>query len=139
MGKILLIPAYIDEDYYDIQSNRMYIRGQESNQKVCVKMMRFPNTLDNLFTISEKGLIYSIMNDEYVRWGYRNGKPFINIPIRDKDKYVLSSINVIDLIAYNFIRDSDSYIERGYIPVTLNRNNTDLYYSNIVYALPSEV
>lgn len=137
---IILIPAYIDIDYYDLQTNRTYVRGDESSNVTCVKMMKYPGLLNNLYTISEKGLIYSIMNDEYIRWSIRNNIPFINIPLNISDnKFVMTSINIIDLMAYNFIRYCDSYIERGYKPIVLDRDYKNMKYSNIVYGLPSVI
>ena len=137
---IILIPAYIDIDYYDLQTNRTYIRGDESSNVTCVKMMKYPGLLNNLYTISEKGLIYSIMNDEYIRWSIRNNMPFINIPLNiSNDKFVMTSVNIIDLMAYNFIRYCDSYIERGYKPIVLDRDYKNMKYNNIVYGLPSVI
>ena len=137
---IILIPAYIDIDYYDLQTNRTYVRGDESTNVTCVKMMKYPGLLNNLYTISEKGLIYSIMNDEYIRWSIRNNIPFINIPLNISDnKFVMTSINIIDLMAYNFIRHCDSYIERGYKPIVLDRDYKNMKYNNIVYGLPSVI
>lgn len=137
---IILIPAYIDIDYYDLQTNRTYVRGDESTNVTCVKMMKYPGLLNNLYTISEKGLIYSIMNDEYIRWSIRNNMPFINIPLNiSNDKFVMTSVNIIDLMAYNFIRYCDSYIERGYKPIVLDRDYKNMKYNNIVYGLPSVI
>lgn len=137
---IILIPAYIDIDYYDLQTNRTYVRGDESSNVTCVKMMKYPGLLNNLYTISEKGLIYSIMNDEYIRWSIRNNIPFINIPLNiSNDKFVMTSVNIIDLMAYNFIRYCDSYIERGYKPIVLDRDFKNMKYNNIVYGLPSVI
>lgn len=137
---IILIPAYIDIDYYDLQTNRTYVRGDESGNVTCVKMMKYPGLLNNLYTISEKGLIYSIMNDEYIRWSIRNNMPFINIPLNiSNDKFVMTSVNIIDLMAYNFIRYCDSYIERGYKPIVLDRDYKNMKYDNIVYGLPSVI
>ena len=137
---IILIPAYIDIDYYDLQTNRTYVRGDESSNVTCVKMMKYPGLLNNLYTISEKGLIYSIMNDEYIRWSIRNNIPFINIPLNiSNDKFVMTSVNIIDLMAYNFIRYCDSYIERGYKPIVLDRDYKNMKYDNIVYGLPSVI
>lgn len=137
---IILIPAYIDIDYYDLQTNRTYVRGDESTNVTCVKMMKYPGLLNNLYTISEKGLIYSIMNDEYIRWSIRNNIPFINIPLNiSNDKFVMTSVNIIDLMAYNFIRYCDSYIERGYKPIVLDRDYKNMKYNNIVYGLPSVI
>lgn len=137
---IILIPAYIDIDYYDLQTNRTYVRGDESSNVTCVKMMKYPGLLNNLYTISEKGLIYSIMNDEYIRWSIRNNIPFINIPLNISDnKFVMTSVNIIDLMAYNFIRHCDSYIERGYKPIVLDRDCKNMKYNNIVYGLPSVI
>ena len=137
---IILIPAYIDIDYYDLQTNRTYVRGDESTNVTCVKMMKYPGLLNNLYTISEKGLIYSIMNDEYIRWSIRNNMPFINIPLNiSNDKFVMTSVNIIDLMAYNFIRYCDSYIERGYKPIVLDRDYKNMKYDNIVYGLPSVI
>ena len=137
---IILIPAYIDIDYYDLQTNRTYVRGDESSNVTCVKMMKYPGLLNNLCTISEKGLIYSIMNDEYIRWSIRNNIPFINIPLNiSNDKFVMTSVNIIDLMAYNFIRYCDSYIERGYKPIVLDRDYKNMKYNNIVYGLPSVI
>lgn len=137
---IILIPAYIDIDYYDLQTNRTYVRGDESSNVTCVKMMKYPGLLNNLYTISEKGLIYSIMNDEYIRWSIRNNIPFINIPLNiSNDKFVMTSVNIIDLMAYNFIRYCDSYIERGYKPIVLDRDYKNMKYNNIVYGLPSVI
>ena len=137
---IILIPAYIDIDYYDLQTNRTYVRGDESSNVTCVKMMKYPGLLNNLYTISEKGLIYSIMNDEYIRWSIRNNMPFINIPLNiSNDKFVMTSVNIIDLMAYNFIRYCDSYIERGYKPIVLDRDYKNMKYDNIVYGLPSVI
>ena len=137
---IILIPAYIDIDYYDLQTNRTYVRGDESTNVTCVKMMKYPGLLNNLYTISEKGLIYSIMNDEYIRWSIRNNIPFINIPLNiSNDKFVMTSVNIIDLMAYNFIRYCDSYIERGYKPIVLDRDYKNMKYDNIVYGLPSVI
>lgn len=137
---IILIPAYIDIDYYDLQTNRTYVRGDESSNVTCVKMMKYPGLLNNLYTISEKGLIYSIMNDEYIRWSIRNNMPFINIPLNiSNDKFVMTSVNIIDLMAYNFIRYCDSYIERGYKPIVLDRDYKNMKYNNIVYGLPSVI
>lgn len=137
---IILIPAYIDIDYYDLQTNRTYVRGDESSNVTCVKMMKYPGLLNNLYTISKKGLIYSIMNDEYIRWSIRNNIPFINIPLNISDnKFVMTSVNIIDLVAYNFIRNCDSYIERGYKPIVLDRDYKNMKYNNIVYGLPSVI
>lgn len=136
---IILIPAYIDIDYYDLQTNRTYVRGDESSNVTCVKMMKYPGLLNNLYTISEKGTIYSIMNDSYIKWKYISNIPFVYLPLRDETTFVSTPVNIIDIMAYNFIRDSERYIERGYIPIVLDRNADNMLYSNIVYGLPSEI
>ena len=127
------------DNYYDIINNRIFVRSDSGNNTECVKILQYPNVLKSLYTISENGKIYSIMNDDYISWGYRNYLPYVNLCCYHESTMgqVISSepFFIKDLLAYNYIANADDYLERGYRASYKDGNPRNNNYTNIMYIL----
>lgn len=122
---------------YDLVKNRTFVRGFKGsvNNKVeYVKMLVYPTVFDRLYTISEDGRIYSLMNDEYLSWGFRNKLPFVNLSCsKEQGIFTLEPFYIKDLVAYNYIANANDYIERGYEAIYIDGNSKNNNYQNIMY------
>ena len=127
----------MDNQTYDLVNNRIFVRGfKESISNIeCVKILKHPHVFDSLYTISESGKIYSMMNDNYLEWGIRSGYPFVNLTCKINDIISLEPFYIKDLVAYNYIADADSYLERHYKVINVDGNPMNNNYQNIMYIL----
>lgn len=126
------------DNYYDIINNRIHIRSDSINNQVeCVKVLQYPNVLKSLYTISENGKVYSIMNDDYISWGYRGGLPYVNLCCYHESNIgIVASIEpffIKDLMAYNYIANADNYLERGCKVMYKDGDPRNNNYTNIMY------
>lgn len=103
-----------------------------------VRILKYPTVLETLYTISEEGKVYSVMNDDYISWGYRSGLPYVNLCCyhEDNNGNIITSMEpfyIKDLVAYNYLDNADSYIERGYKTIYKDGNPNNNNYNNITY------
>lgn len=128
-------------EYYDIDSNRIFKDLNTINQNTernILKILRYPSVLEKLYLINQYGVVVNqVANTLLLPAMDEQGYPCYNLSssiIRnDKKVFANEKIRVVDLVAYNFIRNSESYLERGYIASNKNKILTDNYYTNIVY------
>ena len=125
----------MDNQIYDLVSNRIFVRGfkESINNIEYVKILKYPHVFDSLYTISESGKIYSMMNDNYLEWGIRNRYPFVNLTCKINGNISLEPFYIKDLVAYNYIADADSYLERRYKVINVDGNPMNNNYQNIMY------
>lgn len=130
----------MDNQIYDLVNNRIYIRGFNDSIKNIeyVKILKYPNVFDTLYTISESGKIYSMMNDSYLEWGIRNRLPYVNLTCKWDDIVSIEPFYIKDLVAYNYIANADSYLERRYKVINIDGNPMNNNYQNIMYISPEE-
>lgn len=133
------------EEYYDLNSNRIFIGGfkdlrtiQSTEGELIFKQVSYPTVTKKIYLINQYGIVINsvaktiqqpILDD--------NGFPCVGLSsfeeVNGKQCFSVSRYRIVDLVAYSFIRNSDVYLERGYIAFNKNRILTDNYYSNIEY------
>lgn len=128
-------------EYYDIDSNRIF-KGlntiNKNTEKNILKHLRYPSVLEKLYLINQYGIVVNQVAETLLlptmdEQGYPCYILSSSIVYNGKNVFCNEKIRVVDLVAYNFIRDSESYLERGYIAFNKNKILTDNYYTNIVY------
>lgn len=131
-------------EYYDINSNRVYKNLKTINQntdKNILKLLRYGSVLEGLYLINQYGVVINCVAetlilpvmDEYGYPCYILSSSFIR---NDKKVFANEKIRIVDLVACNFIKNSESYLERGCIASNKNKILTDNYYANIEYVEP---
>jgi len=68
----------------------------------CSVLLQYPGVLENIYTISEDGKVYSIINGKYLKCGIRNSLPYVNLCCKTSDGLVVEPFYIKDLVAYNF-------------------------------------
>lgn len=128
------INLHVPENYYDLQRDRIFVRGfKYSDSVVGAKFITYPGVLQNIYCISEKGKIYSAMDDTYMEWGIRCNLPFVNLISSRKEGITLEPYFIKDLMAYSYIAGADSYLERGFRAVNIDGDPMNCDYSNIIF------
>lgn len=123
-------------DYYiDLEQNNKtnLISTHVIRENGNIKLLQHPDILSNIYTIDENGNVYNTIEDKYINWNY-NKYPYVNLLCKDGG---LKSIYIKDLIAYNFIANAESYLERGWKVVNIDGNNSNCNYKNIIFIDPS--
>lgn len=135
------------DNYYDLDSNRIFINGikdliavkdKSNTEDMIFKKLVYPSVLEKLYLINQFGIVINTVENCSIIPVIIDGYPCINLSskIKYNGKYSIFSrerYRIIDLVAYNFIRNSECYLERGYIAINKNGILTDNYYSNIEY------
>lgn len=125
--------------YYNLDSDRVFLgmKGLKSINKDTeriIKKLKYPSVLDQLYLIDQYGiLINRVANTIITPTIDEHGFPCMVLSSKDGDEFVREKFRIVDLVAYNFISNSDSYLERGYHASNKNGILTDNYYTNIVY------
>lgn len=134
------------DNYYDLDSNRIFVRGikdfkaikdKSSTEEMIFKKLVYPCVLEKIYLINQFGIVINTIENCSIIPIMIDGFPCVNLS--SKIEYNGNSIfsreryRLVDLVAYNFIRNSDCYLERGYIAINKNRILTDNHYSNIEY------
>ncbi len=132
------------DEYYDLNSNRIFVRGikdfktiKDTDTDVIFKKLIYPFVLE-IYLINQYGIVINTVGDNTISPVLVNGFPTVHLstrierngksPIVSNERY-----RIIDLVACNFIRQSECYLERGYIAINKNGILMDTHYSNIVY------
>ena len=67
----------LNSDYYDLVHNRVQIKYSDNAEDA--KMITYPSVLQNIYCITKDGRVYSMINENYLSWGFRNGLPYVNL------------------------------------------------------------
>lgn len=118
-------------DYYkEAQNNGTDLKSSIlSGESGNVKSLRHPDILSGIYTIDENGNVYNTIEDRYINWSY-NKYPYVNLLCKDGG---LKSIYIKNLMAYNFLQNAESYLERGWRVVNIDGNNSNCNYKNIIF------
>ena len=123
-----------EEYYYDLVSNMIPIRDKDVNKIIYAKFLEYPGTIKCIWCITETGDLYCIPEDTFVDWKIDyQGNPYIELAFLAEQGYIMIPVNIKDIMAYNFIGNSDSYLERGMMAININGNKLDNRYQNIKY------
>lgn len=127
-----------DGSYYDLTHNRVTVRGFSYSDMEDAKLLIYPGVLQNIYSISKDGKIYSIINETYISWSMCGQGPYVNLLYMDQGSRTtsLESFLIRDLMAYNYIANASSYLERGCRAANIDGNPLNCNYSNIVYLEP---
>lgn len=121
-------------DYYDLEHNRVTVRGfSYSDNANDAKILIYPSVIENIYSITRDGRIYSIISDSYISWSFRDNLPYVNLSSVRNGICSLEPYYIKDLMAYNYISDACNYLERGYISANIDGNPRNCNYSNIIY------
>lgn len=124
----------MDSAYYDLVHNRVQVRGfGHSDSAEDAKMINYPGVVPNIYCITRDGRIYSIINEDYLSWGFRNGLPYVNLSCVRERGVALEPFYIRDLVACSYIANASDYLERGYHAVNVDGNPLNCTYTNIVY------
>lgn len=129
----------VPESYYDVQNNRIFVRGIKYSSIENGKYLRYPGILPNIYCISEDGRVYSMMNDNYIEWEIRNNLPYVNLITTIEKSTTLEPYYIKDLMAYNYIANPMSYLERGLKVVNIDGDPLNCRYKNIIYINPAGI
>ena len=119
------------DDYYDLVHNRVQIKYSDDAEDA--KMITYPSVLQNIYCITKDGRVYSMINENYLSWGFRNGLPYVNLSSVRERGVALEPFYIRDLMACSYIANASSYLERGYHAVNIDGNPMNCVYTNIVY------
>ena len=97
-----------------------------NNQKILIH----PEILDNVYSISSDGSIYSRLNGCYITSIIRNGKPCVNLLDKDCN---LRSHYVDELVACSFMGNYKDCIERGYRLSHIDGNANNCRLENLIF------
>ena len=123
-----------DSNYYDILHNRVQLRSfVHSDNAEEAKIIDYPGVLKNVYCITEDGRVYSIVSENYIEWVIRNGLPCVNLSSVRERGVSLEPFYIRDLMAYSYIANASSYLERGYHAVNIDGDPMNCVYTNIVY------
>ena len=123
-----------EENYYDLSHNRMRLWCSTCPDNAeDAKILNYPSVLQNIYCITENGRVYSIINENYIGWRIRNGLPYVNLSCDRERGISLEPFYIKDLMAYNYIANADSYLERGYHASYVDGDPMNCNYKNIVY------
>ena len=119
------------DDYYDLVHNRVQIKYSDDAEDA--KMITYPSVLQNIYCITKDGRVYSMINENYLSWGFRNGLPYVNLSSVRERGVALEPFYIRDLMACSYIANASSYLERGYHAVNVDGDPLNCVYTNIVY------
>ena len=111
--------------------NRVQIKYSDDAEDA--KMITYPSVLQNIYCITKDGRVYSMINENYLSWGFRNGLPYVNLSSVRERGVALEPFYIRDLMAYSYIANASSYLERGYHAVNVDGDPLNCVYTNIVY------
>lgn len=99
------------------------------------KILEYPKVIPDIYRITKEGIIYSIINEDCISWSVRNKMPYVNLSCKDvlNDNIYLEPFYIKDLVAYNFLPNAKSYIERGFRSVNIDGDPMNCNYSNIIF------
>ena len=121
----------LNSDYYDLMHNRVQIKYSDDAEDA--KMITYPSVLQNIYCITKDGRVYSMINENYLSWGFRNGLPYVNLSSVRERGVALEPFYIRDLMACSYIANASSYLERGYHAVNVDGDPVNCVYTNIVY------
>ena len=121
----------LNSDYYDLVHNRVQIKYSDDAEDA--KMIIYPSVLQNIYCITKDGRVYSMINENYLSWGFRNGLPYVNLSSVRERGVALEPFYIRDLMACSYIANASSYLERGYHAVNVDGDPLNCVYTNIVY------
>ena len=121
----------LNSDYYDLVHNRVQIKYSDDAEDA--KMITYPSVLQNIYCITKDGRVYSMINENYLSWGFRNGLPYVNLSSVRERGVALEPFCIRDLMACSYIANASSYLERGYHAVNVDGDPLNCVYTNIVY------
>ena len=121
----------LNSDYYDLVHNRVQIKYSDDAEDA--KMITYPSILQNIYCITKDGRVYSMINENYLSWGFRNGLPYVNLSSVRERGVALEPFYIRDLMACSYIANASSYLERGYHAVNVDGDPLNCVYTNIVY------
>ena len=121
----------LNSDYYDLVHNRVQIKYSDDAEDA--KMITYPSVLQNIYCITKDGRVYSMINENYLSWGFRNGLPYVNLSSVRERGVALEPFYIRDLMACSYIVNASSYLERGYHAVNVDGDPLNCVYTNIVY------
>lgn len=121
----------LNSDYYDLVHNRVQIKCSDDAEDA--KMITYPSVLQNIYCITKDGRVYSMINENYLSWGFRNGLPYVNLSSVRERGVALEPFYIRDLMACSYIANASSYLERGYHAVNVDGDPLNCVYTNIVY------
>lgn len=121
----------VQDEYYDLVHNRVQIKYSDNAEDA--KMITYPSVLQNIYCITKDGRVYSMINENYLSWGFRNGLPYVNLSSVRERGVALEPFYIRDLMACSYIANASSYLERGYHAVNVDGDPLNCVYTNIVY------
>lgn len=127
--------------YYDIIHNRIAVRGFSCSgydDAELTKILVYPGVVQNIYCITKVGKIYSIVNNSYINWSFRGNLPYVNLSCMSERGCTREPFYIRDLVAYNFIANAESYLERGCRAVNVDGDPMNCTYYNIRYIDPSK-
>lgn len=128
------------DSYYDLTHNRITVRGFSGSDMEEIQILSYPGVLQNIYGISLNGKIYSILNNHYIAWNWRGQYPVVNLAYTDPGSRTttLEPFYIKDLMAYNYIANAYSYLERGCRAINIDGDPRNCNYRNIVYLEPDK-
>lgn len=124
------------EEYYDLLTNKTFIRGYENFNVIDAKHLINPDVFPSIYIITQNGQIYCVADDLYLRWEYEGKYPYVNLLCKRKEKdksFTKKRFLIKDLMAYSYIKNPDSYLERGCKVVNIDGNPNNCKYDNIIF------
>ena len=103
------------------------------NNSQSTKILIHSDILDNVYSISNDGSIYSRLNGCYITSIIRNGKPCVNLLDKDCN---LRSHYVDELVACSFMNNYKDCIERGYHLSYIDGDMCNCKLKNLIFIGP---
>lgn len=125
--------------YYNLNRDRIFRFKdlnsiEEGTEEIINKKLRFPTVPKELYLINQYGMVINRVANVLLKPTIdEHGYPCVVLTSKDGDAFTHEKFRIVDLVAYNFIEESESYLERGYHASNKNGNLIDNYYTNIVY------
>ncbi len=119
-------------DYYiNLEQNNKtsLISTHETGESGNIKILQHPDIFPNVYTIDENGNVYNTIENKYLNWSYFK-YPYVNLLSKNSG---LKAFYIKDLMAYNFLPNAESYLERGYRVVNIDGNIYNCKSDNIIF------
>lgn len=131
------------ESYYDLNSNQVFVRGFKdlvtiNGEPFVIKKLIHPQVTPSIYYITQSGLVISNVAEAIIIPDIDpKGFPYVSlssmIDVNGKVIYAMEQYRIVDLVACNFIRNSDCYLERGCTAINKDGIKTNNHYNNIEY------
>lgn len=135
-----------NSSYYDLDNNRIFVKGFKdlidiNGETMVIKKLNYKFVTPSIYYITQWGTVISTVTQAMISPSIDSeGFPYVRLSVTFDSGFdivhTLDDFRIVDLVACNFIRNSESYLERGCIAINKNGIKTYNHYKNIEYKEP---